>query len=139
MLVPIAGRNGRGEGLGKTDDQRKDEEITRIVLRPLASPLPLAFFAFGVGSILQSAFQFGVIPQDESRSLAIILGGIIFPSMLLAAIFAFLSRETLEQCAIWLSHHLYRGRDLIVGGWLTTAVNTAERNVEIAQPFRSTL
>ncbi len=75
--------------MGEKDDQRRVEEITRIVLRPLASPLPLAFFTFGVGSILQSAFQFGVVPPDESRNMALILGGIIFPSMFLAAVFAF--------------------------------------------------
>ena len=61
------------------DDQRKVEEMTRITLRPLASPLPLAFFAFGVGSILHSAFQFGVVPPDESRNMALIFGGITFP------------------------------------------------------------
>ena len=88
--------------MGKSDDQRKVEEITRIVLRPLASPLPLAFFTFGVGSILQSAFQFGVVPQDESRNMALIFGAIIFPSMFLAAVFAFLSRETLGATALGL-------------------------------------
>jgi hypothetical protein len=41
----------------------------------------------------------------------------------------------LEQCAIWLSHYLYGERDLIVGGCLTTAVHTTERNAEVAQPF----
>ncbi len=96
------------------DDQRKVEEITRIVLRPLASPLPLAFFTFGVGSILQSAFQFGLIPQDESRNLAIIFGGIIFPSMFLAAVFAFLSRETLGATAL----------GLISFSWLATSLVT---------------
>ena len=88
--------------MGKSDDQRKVEEITRIVLRPLASPLPLAFFTFGVGSILQSAFQFGVVPQDESRNMALIFGAIIFPSMFLASVFAFLSRETLGATAVGL-------------------------------------
>lgn len=100
--------------MGKTDDQRKVEEITRIVLRPLASPLPLAFFTFGVGSILQSAFQFGLIPPDESRNLAVIFGGIIFPSMFLAAVFAFLSRETLGATAL----------GLISFSWLATSLVT---------------
>ena len=43
------------------DSQRGIEGFTRIVLRPLASPLPLGFFAFGIGSVLQSAFQLGLI------------------------------------------------------------------------------
>ena len=100
--------------MGKGDDQRKVEEITRIVLRPLASPLPLAFFTFGIGSILQSAFQFGVVPPDESRNLALIFGGVVFPSMFLAAIFAFLSRETLGATAL----------GLISFSWLATSLVT---------------
>ena len=98
--------------MGKSDDQRKVEEITRIVLRPLASPLPLAFLTFGVGSILQSAFQFGVVPQDESRNMALIFGAVIFPSMFLAAVFAFLSRETLGATAL----------GLISFSWLATSI-----------------
>ena len=100
--------------MGKSDDQRKVEEITRIVLRPLASPLPLAFFTFGVGSILQSAFQFGVVPQDESRNMALVFGTVVFPSMFLAAVFAFLSRETLGATAL----------GLISFSWLATSLVT---------------
>lgn len=74
----------------------------------------LAFFTFGVGSILQSAFQFGVVPTDEARNLALIFGGIIFPSMFLAAIFAFLSRETLGATAL----------GLISFSWLATSLVT---------------
>jgi hypothetical protein len=48
--------------LGQADDQRRMEEITRVILRTLASPMPMAFFAFGVGSVLQSALQLGVVP-----------------------------------------------------------------------------
>ena len=100
--------------MGEKGDQRKVEEITRIVLRPLASPLPLAFFTFGVGSILQSAFQFGIVPQDEARNMALIFGGIVFPSMFLAAVFAFLSRETLGATAL----------GLISFSWLATSLVT---------------
>ena len=100
--------------MGKSDDQRKLEEITRIVLRPLASPLPLAFFTFGVGSVLQSAFQFGVVPQDEGRNVALIFGGVVFPSMFLAAVFAFLSRDTLGATAL----------GLISFSWLATSLVT---------------
>lgn len=37
--------------------EKRVEDITRVVPRPLASPLPLAFFAFGVGSLLLSGQQ----------------------------------------------------------------------------------
>lgn len=75
--------------------QRRVEATTRIVLRPLATPVPLAFFAFGIGSFLLSGQQLGLIPQDEARNVAIILAAFVFPAELLAAVLAYLSRETL--------------------------------------------
>lgn len=76
------------------DPQRQVEDVTRIVLRPLASPLPLGFFAFGMGSVLQSALQFGLVPQGEVPYLALVFGVFVFPLELLAAILAFPARET---------------------------------------------
>ena len=80
--------------MAEEDSQRRVENLTRIVLRPLASPLPLGFFAFGIGSILQSGLQFGLLPQSEVQNLALIFGALVFPLELLAAILAFPSRET---------------------------------------------
>jgi len=98
----------------RDESQAKIENATRIVLRPIASPLPLAFFAFGVGSILQSASQFGLIPQDETRTLALTFGAFVFPLQALAAVFAFYARETLGATAL----------GLISFSWLSTAVVT---------------
>lgn len=95
-------------------EQRRIEDVTRIVLRPIASPLPLAFFSFGVGSVLQSGLQLGLIPQEESPNLALLFGAFVFPPMFLAAIFSFLSRETLGATAI----------GLISFSWLATALVT---------------
>ena len=55
--------------------------MTRIVLRPLASPLPLAFFAFGAGSPMLSGLQLGMIPTSETRSVAIVRAAFVFPPM----------------------------------------------------------
>ncbi|CAA9424362.1 MAG: hypothetical protein AVDCRST_MAG03-2775 [uncultured Rubrobacteraceae bacterium] len=77
------------------DPQRKIEGMTRIVLRPLASPLPLAFFAFGAGSLMLSGLQLGLIPASETRSVALVQAAFVFPSLALASVLAFLSRETL--------------------------------------------
>lgn len=98
--------------MGNEEYQRRVEATTRVVLRPLASPLPLAFFAFGIGSVLQSALQFGVIPPEEARDLAFILGAFVFPAQLLAGLLAFPSRETLGATAI----------TLISFSWLATAI-----------------
>ena len=103
----ISGPNGDG-------DARSVEGMTRVVLRPLASPLPLAFFAFGIGSLLISGQQLGLIPLDETWVVALVTGSFVFPLQALAAIFAFLARETLGATAI----------ALISASWLASAITS---------------
>lgn len=98
------------------DDGYQDriEGKTRIFLRPLASPVPLAFFAFGVGSFLQSTLQLGWVSQDEVRDVALILGAFVFPVELVAAIFAFLARETLGSTVLGVFSFAWLGSALVV-------------------------
>jgi hypothetical protein len=81
--------------LENKERQREIEDVTRVVLRPLGSPLPLAFLALGVSSAMQSALQLGLIPQSEGANLAFVFGAFVSLPLVLAAIFAFLARETL--------------------------------------------
>jgi succinate-acetate transporter protein len=90
----LAGRR-RGSSVDETDPQKKLGGMTRIVLRPLASPLPLAFFAFGAGSLLLSGLQLGLIPTSETRSVALAQAAFVFPPLALFSVLAYLSRETL--------------------------------------------
>ena len=93
-------------------DPQKIEGMTRIVLRPLASPLPLAFFAFGAGSLMLSGLQLGLIPASETRSVALVQAAFVFPPLALSSVLAFLSRETLGATimalisASWLANGL---------------------------------
>jgi len=90
------------------DRQREIEDVTRVVLRPLASPLPLAFLAFGVGSAIQSALQLGLIPQSESANLALVFGALAFPPLIRAAIFtATLHSAWLSDSKTWSTESLY--------------------------------
>ena len=70
-MAPSAGahttRTREEPRLENKERQREIEDVTRVVLRPLASPLPLAFLAFGVGSAMQSALQLGLIPPERGR------------------------------------------------------------------------
>lgn len=70
------------------------QALTRIVVRPLASPLPLGFFAFGIGLVLLSAMDTHVIPASESRRVALTLLTFVAPLEIAAAVLAFLSRDT---------------------------------------------
>lgn len=90
------------------------EDKIRIVLRPMASPLPLALFAFGVGSVLQSAYQLGIVPDGETQVFALLLGLFVFPLQALAAVLSFAARDTLGATAL----------GIISGSWLAVSVVT---------------
>jgi succinate-acetate transporter protein len=66
----------------------------QIVLRPYASSIPLASFAFGVGNILYSAFLLHWIPAVEARELAYMLLAFVAPLELGPSLMAFLARDS---------------------------------------------
>ena len=65
----------------------------QIVLRPYASSLPLAAFAFGVGNVLYSAFELHWIPAAETRTVAWMLLAFVAPLELGPSVMAFLTRD----------------------------------------------
>jgi succinate-acetate transporter protein len=64
-----------------------------IALRPLASALPLGFFAFGIGMLLLAALGIGWIEETEARHVGLLLASYVFPLELAAAILGFVSRD----------------------------------------------
>lgn len=66
----------------------------QITLRPYASSLPLASFAFGTGNALYAAFLLHWIPGSEARTLAYILLGFVAPLELLPSVIGFLARDS---------------------------------------------
>ena len=106
------------------DSQPRIEDVTRIVLRPLASPLPLGFFAFGIGSILLSALQFGLIPQADVQNLALLFGVFVFPLEILAALLAYFARESVGATIL----------SIIAFSWLGTAVVTFISAPDVSSP-----
>ncbi|WP_420037771.1 acetate uptake transporter family protein [Streptomyces sp. cg28] len=67
--------------------------MTRIVLRPVASPLPLGFFALGMGSTVLAALQLGWVPAEQSEVLLLLILIFVVPLQLVAGVFAFLARD----------------------------------------------
>ena len=88
------------------------QDLTRVVVRPLASPLPLAFFALAVASVVNSCLQLGIIPMSEARTTVVEIAVFATPVQALAAVLAFLTREPLVATGI----------GLIAILWPTTAV-----------------
>jgi len=74
-------------------DQRL-ESLTRITMRPLGSPLPLGFLAFGTGVLLLTAYEAHWIPYSEQRVVAALALGFVVPLEALASVFGFLARDT---------------------------------------------
>lgn len=80
-----------------TEDTVQEEEaeaVFRVVLRPIASSLPLGFFAFTVGTVLLTTLELQWAPAVEGRQLMILVLAFVVPLEALAGLFAFLARDS---------------------------------------------
>lgn len=66
---------------------------TRVVLRPIATPLPLGFLALAVSTVLFSAVQLGWIAPTEGRIAGLTEVAATVPLQLLASVMGFLARD----------------------------------------------
>lgn len=78
------------------------QTAVRINLRPLASPLPLGLYSFGIGMLLLAAQSAGWVPLKESSQVGLVLASFVFPLEGLAAIVAFQARDTLAATVLGL-------------------------------------
>jgi len=65
--------NGRPHSVPGPDRELAPEAITRIVLRPVATSLPLGFLAFGAGTILLTALELRWVPPAQSTTLMVMV------------------------------------------------------------------
>ena len=86
--------------------------MTRIVLRPMASGLPLGFFAFGTGTVLLTALELKWVPLAQDKTLIIAVLAFVVPLELLAGIFAFLTRDS----------GVATGLSTLAAAWATTGI-----------------
>lgn len=70
------------------------QSFTRVILRPLGSPPPLGFYAFGVGVMLVSAVELRWIQPADAANVPLVLLGFVAPAELLACVLAYLARDT---------------------------------------------
>jgi succinate-acetate transporter protein len=84
----------------------------RIVLRPLANPLPLGFLALAAGTLLLAGLQLGWLGAEEGQSVALALLAFVFPLQLLVSIFGYLSRDIVAGT----------GMGVLSGTWLTISL-----------------
>ncbi len=88
--------------------QTSAPEMTRIVLRPIATPFPLGFLALATASLLVAGMELGWFTSTDRPMIAIVLIAFSFPLQLIASVFGFLGRDTVAatgfgvQGATWL-------------------------------------
>jgi uncharacterized protein len=81
--------------------------VSRIVLRPIGSPLPLGFVALGAGSITLSGLQIGWLPTIDSHEVALVLLVFVAPLQILSSVFGFLARDSVGGT----------GMGMLAGSW----------------------
>jgi succinate-acetate transporter protein len=83
-------------GMTQPDGHRDPEAdaVFRVVLRPIASSLPLGFFAFTVGTMLLTALELRWVPVADSGQLAVLVLAFVVPLEALSGLFAFLARDS---------------------------------------------
>lgn len=67
--------------------------VTRIVLRPIGTPLPVGFLALVVATTAFACLQLGWLPADQGRVVALAALLLTVPLQLLAAVYGFLARD----------------------------------------------
>ena len=87
---------------------------TRVVLRPLATPLPLGFLALVLATVSISALQLGWIPPTEGRIAGLVAVFATVPLQLLAAVMGFLARDPVAAT----------GMGVLAGTWGVVGLST---------------
>ena len=83
-------------------------QSARIMLRPIATPFPLGFFALATASLLVAGQELHWLGPSDHETVALCLVAFAFPLQILASIFGFLGRDTVAatgfgvQGATWL-------------------------------------
>ncbi|MGY1915370.1 GPR1/FUN34/YaaH family transporter [Blastococcus sp. SYSU DS0973] len=87
---------------------------TQVVLRPLATPLPLGFLALALATTVFSAVQLGWVPPEEGRVAGYTALFATVPLQLLASVFGFLSRDPVAAT----------GMGVLSGTWAVAGLTT---------------
>jgi uncharacterized protein len=86
----------------------------RVVVRPYGSVVPLGFFAFGIGMFRYAAQDTPWIKLSEGRTVGLMFLTFVAPLEGLAAVLAFLARDTMAGVAL----------GLFTGSWIMTGFAT---------------
>ncbi|WNV73759.1 GPR1/FUN34/YaaH family transporter [Geodermatophilus sp. DSM 44513] len=97
---------------------------TRVVLRPLATPLPLGFLALAMATTTFSAVQLDWVPADQGRVAALVAVAATAPLQLTAAVVGFLTRDPVAAT----------GMGVLAGTWTVAGLTTLTSPPGTASP-----
>ena len=95
-----------------TEPSHDDAAQARVVLRPIASPLPLGFLALTAATTLVSSLQLGWLGVDQGKPVALILIAFVVPLQAVASMLGFLARDGAAAT----------GMGILAGTWLSVAL-----------------
>lgn len=96
------------------DGQREAEAMSRVTLRPIASPLPLGFLALAVATFTLAGLQLGWIGSAQQHDAGLVILTFAVPLQGLSTIYGFLARDSAAGT----------GMALQAGGWLSIGAAT---------------
>lgn len=98
-----------------TSERSGDRALpVRVLLRPVATALPLDFLALGVATFSFAAVQLRWVPPTEGHTIALGVLVLTVPLQLLAAVMGFLSRDPVAAT----------GMGILAGTWATVSLAT---------------
>ncbi|MEU8778920.1 GPR1/FUN34/YaaH family transporter [Streptomyces sp. NPDC048606] len=119
--------DGEGPGRRFEPDLRS---MTRITLRPIASPMPLGFFTVAIASVMTGCLQLGILQASERRAVALCVLP-AFVLQLLVSVLAFGARDVIAATLMgtfagsWLAYALVVGTDAAGGPRVLGVFNLA--------------
>ncbi|MFJ6940578.1 GPR1/FUN34/YaaH family transporter [Streptomyces sp. NPDC101132] len=124
---PAGEHGGSGSGRRFEADLRA---MTRINLRPMASPMPLGFFTVAIASVMTGCLQLGVFDAAERRAVALCVLP-AFALQFLVSILAFAARDVVAATLMgvfagsWLAYALVTGTGAAGGARVLGVFNLA--------------
>lgn len=97
---------------------------TRLVVRPMGTPLPLGFIGLFVATVGFSALQLGWLPPEQGRNIAVGVLALTVPVQLISAVYGFLARDPVAGT----------GMATLAGTWAAAGLVTAMSSPGASSP-----
>ena len=91
---------------------RRLELVTRVMLRPMASPMPIGFVGLAAATVVLASMNLGWISSSQAHEVAIVLIAFVFPLQAVTSIFGVLTRDGVAGTAM----------AILAGTWLTVGL-----------------